>query len=146
MGSEMCIRDSNHPVFLKAFNAQGSNFTKRNLSTFFTMSLMNKTIDNSKLTADAVKYEAEQNCIVNNWSSFLCILGLSSVINFKIRTVFPDCGSLLDKLLKNMLIEPRESEKSEKRVIYILFCQSANPGEKISEHTRDRFQSNHFSP
>lgn len=54
------------------------------------------------LTEDAlVKQEAISNCHDGRWSSFLCILGLSSVLHRSIYTYYPDCGENRFKLLFN---------------------------------------------
>ena len=51
---------------------------------FFYLSLKHGTIDlGFKNFSDAVKHEAILNCVNNEWCSFMCLLGLSSVLKVK---------------------------------------------------------------
>ena len=89
------------------------------------MSLSLKTVDSDLSSSDAVEAEALNICCDKQWSSFICVLALSSVINHKIISYYPDFGSIKHKLLYNQHIDPRpplESSNSSP-VINILFCR-----------------------
>ena len=87
-----------------------------------------------------VRHEAILNITDKRWSSFLCILGLSSVLHRNIYTYYPDSGEFRNKLLFNQFVEPSESAKDNRSDIHILFCHEGilEPGEV--------FQPNHFVP
>ena len=87
-----------------------------------------------------MKKEAIVNCSDKKWSSFLCILGLSSVIDRNIVTYYPDCGERRWKLLFNRQIRSRSPLRKGLDDLHILFCFE---GEIKSG---DTFKSNHFVP
>ena len=67
---------------------------------FFTMSIKNSSIDSDLKNEEAVKFEAQTNCKSKEWSSFLCVLALASVIKRKIFSHFPDCRDEMQRVLK----------------------------------------------
>ena len=68
-----------HDVFQSAYLSQKE--PKRSPESIFYLSLKNDTLDsNLKNKEDTVKREAILNCQNFAWSSFMCMLGLSSVI------------------------------------------------------------------
>ena len=123
---------SQHPCFLSALNEHSNNL--------LPMSVSFECLDTSLTKADLVIQEAILNCTNNKWSSFLCILGLSSVLRRNISTYYPDCSEDMYKLLFNRLVLPRQDAQKGVDNIHILFCRDGNinPGET--------FQSNHFVP
>ena len=54
--------------------------------------------------SDAVKHEAILNCVINEWRSFLSLLGLSSVLKSQTHSFYPDIGDLMCKQLFNQVI------------------------------------------
>ena len=74
------------------------------------------------------------------WSSFLCILGLSSGLGRNIHTYYPDCGEERYKVLLNGPVKPRLPAKEPSDDLHILFCYESRikPG--------DTFQPYHFVP
>ena len=60
----------------------------KKLKHFFTMSIKNSTIDSDLKNEEAVKFEAQTNCKSKEWSSFLCVLALASVIKIKNIPIF----------------------------------------------------------
>ena len=62
-------------------------------SPLLAMSVSQQSIDTGLSKVDLVKQEAILNCNDRKWSSFLCILGLSSVLQRNIFTYYPDCGA-----------------------------------------------------
>ena len=73
-----------HPCFLSLSQTFGKAETH-----FFTITIKNYTIDSDLKIEEAVKFEAQTNCKIKEWSSFLCVLALSSVIKRKIFSHFP---------------------------------------------------------
>ena len=72
-----------HPCFLSL----SQTFEKAE-THFFTMSIKNSTIDSDLKNEEAVKFEAQTNCKSKEWSSFLCVLALASVIKIKNIPIF----------------------------------------------------------
>ena len=90
------------------------------------------------LSDNLIKTEAIDNCRSKNWSSFLCILGLSSVIGISIQTVYPLQGKNDNCYFKlfSSLINPR-TPAIHHDVLNILFYPSS-----FSKY----FKCNHFVP
>ena len=64
----------------------------------------------TKLTGKGlVREEAIHNCKDRTWAGFLCVLALSSVVDRKVISLYPDCGEPEFKLLFNQEINPRVS-------------------------------------
>ena len=57
--------------------------------------------------ADSVVKEAEINCIDKNWSPFICVLALASVLRREICTYYPDFGQQKFLHLFNQTVKPR---------------------------------------
>ena len=76
------------------------------------------------------------------WSSFLCILGLSSVLGRNIHTYNPDCGEERYKVLLNGPVKPRLPAFFKEALddLHVLFCYES----RIKP--RDTLQPNHFVP
>ncbi len=104
------------------------------------MSVFQECLDTDCIKADLVRQEAILNCNEKNWSSFLCILGLASVLNRTIFTYYPDCGEQGFKLLFNRMIQPRLTPKKSLDNLHILFCYEGT----VTAGTM--FRSNHFVP
>ena len=89
---------------------------------FFYLSLKHATIDlGFKNFSDAVKHEAILNCVNNEWCSFMCLLGLSSVLKSQIHSFYPDIGDLMYKQLFNQVIVPF-MQNTQQKCFRILFC------------------------
>ena len=86
-----------------------------------------------------VQHEAINNCHEGQWSSFLCILALSSVVGRKIHILYPDFGLEKYKLLFNTIVHPRQLPHSDEK-IFILFCCEGRQSQTGS------FKPNHFVP
>ena len=111
------------------------------LKNLLPMCVSKDCLDSNLTEDDLVRKEAILNCSGHKWSSFLCILGLSSVFGTNIFTYYPDCGELRYKLLFNRLIKPRQHNHSiDLDAIHLLFCFEGRvePGKT--------FQPNHFVP
>ena len=80
------------------------------------------------------------NCNDMKWSSFLCILVLSSVLGRNIHTYYPDCGEERYKVLLNGPVKPPLPAKEASDDLHILFCYEGRikPG--------NTFKPNHFVP
>ena len=80
---------------------------KNPLCHFFYLSLKHASIDlEFKNFSDAVKHEAILNYVNNKWCSFMCLVGLSSVLVSQIHSFYPDIGDLMCKQLFNQVIVP----------------------------------------
>ena len=86
------------------------------------MSVSFDTADSSTSPGNLIKNEAISNSCDKKWSSFLCMLGLSSVISANISSHYPDCGQEKYKLLFNTTIEPRNIYCKGVPNLNILFC------------------------
>ena len=130
---------SQHPLF-SSIVEKHSEF-ENSLKNLLLCSVSQECLDSGLMTEELVKKEALLNCHDKKWSSFLCILGLSSVIGKNIQTYYPDSGEIRHKLMFNALINPRNPVKLCSDVpVHILFCHEGivKPGEK--------FHPNHFVP
>ena len=116
---------------------------------FYNLSLKHATIDLGMLLlnwfknfSDAIKHEAILNCANNEWWSFMCILGLSSVLKSQIHSFYPDIGDLMCKQLFNQVIVPR-IQNTQQKCFRILFCRIEPFGSFCKLQS---FQPNHFVP
>ena len=116
---------------------------KKPIKSFFYLSLKHATIDlGFKNYSDAVKHEAILNCINNEWCSFMCLLGPSSVLKSQVHSFYPDIGDLMCKQLFNQVIVPR-IQNTQQKCFRILFCRIEPFGSFCKLQT---FQPNHFVP
>ena len=95
----------------------------------------------SKNFSDAVKHEATLNCANNEWCSFICLLGLSSVLKSQTHSFYPDIGDLMCKQLFNQVFV--NTQNTQQKCFCILFCRIAAFGSFCKLHT---FQQNRFVP
>ena len=79
---------------------QGEHFAN-SFKNFFPLSVSMTSVDTNLTDIALVRQEALSNWYDDSWSSFLCILGLSSVVSRNIDTYYPDCGQQRLKLLFN---------------------------------------------
>ena len=130
---------SNHPLFSSIVSKHGEYFSKT-MKNLLPLSVSQECL-NTGLTEDAlVKKEAILNCCDKKWSSFLCILGLASVLGREINSYYPDCGEKRKYMLLNCHIFPRVHFSKALDALNILFCYEGviKPGLV--------FQPNHFVP
>ena len=130
-----------HDVFQSAYLSQ--KVPKRSPESIFYLSLKNDTLDsNLKNKEDTVKREAILNCQNFAWSSFMCMLGLSSVIKGKIISHYPDIGDAMCRFLLNQVIFPH-IQNSQQKTFNLLFCRCEPLG---NFRKFEKFQTNHFVP
>ena len=80
---------------------------KKRTSYFFYLNLKYAAIDlEFKTFSDAVKHETISSCFSNEWCSFTCFLGLSSVFKSQTHSFYPDIGDLMCKQLFNQVNVP----------------------------------------
>ena len=94
-----------HPFFLTLVNEHSQYF--RIIDNLLPKSISEESLDSGKTKQDLVKQEAILNCNDKKWSSFLCILGLSSVLGRNIHTYYPNCGEERYKVFLNGIVKPR---------------------------------------
>lgn len=129
---------SHHPCFLSAVNKHAELFS--NLNNLLPWCVSKECLDTGATKDDLVRQEAILNCFDGKWSSFLCILGLSSALNRNIFTYYPDCGQLRCKLLFSCMVKPRANVMEGMHDLHVLFCY-----EGIMK-SGEIFQPNHFVP
>ena len=102
-----------------------------------------KLISNESVS-EIIKMEALINCQTNKFSSFLCLIALSSVLNFPIRSIYPDFGLEKFKKLFNTIIYPFCSIKNQNQnILNILWCNT----DIISVmQNNSNWSPNHFVP
>ena len=88
----------------------------------FSVSLSHSTVDADLSADDAVIREAENNCVNKKWSSFICVLGLATVLRRNIQTYYPDFGQTKYFHLFNQTVEPRLSVIFKQPPLHLLFC------------------------
>ena len=130
---------SQHPGFSSAVEENAEYFSQ-SINNLLPMSVSKECLDTGCMKDDLVRQEAIFNCCDKKWSSFLCIMGLASVLNRSIFTYYPDCGEQRSKLLFNRMIQPRLTPKEGLDDLHILFCYE---GTVTAGKT---FQPNHFVP
>ena len=87
-----------------------------------------------------VKNEAFLNWKDFEWSSFLCLLGLFSVLKGQILSYYPDVSNVSHKHLSNCHIAPRTSNIKQKCFRILICCNEA-----FSTFFKSaKFQSHHF--
>ena len=129
---------SKHPIFSQVFDKHSNLFSS--IETLLKISVSDASFNTGLLANNLVKHEAIHNCRQNEWSSFLCILGLSTVIARPICCYYPDFVGL-DKysVLFNQHVCPRFFSNSTDD-INILFCQKSPMSKGM------HFIPNHFVP
>ena len=125
-----------HPLFLSTFSNHRECFSSVN--NILKACVSDASINMDLVSENLVQHEAISNCNAKSWSSFLCILALSSVIGRNIHSVYPDFGLLKEKLLFNQVVTPRSISTSSD--IFVLFCREGNLS------TTGHFVPNHFVP
>ena len=104
------------------------------------MSVSFNSLDTKLTGKGLVREGAIQNCKDRTWAGFLSILALSSVVDRKVISLYPDCEESKFKLLFNQEINPRVSSLLLYDALYILFCNSGPVA------VGKPFQPNHFVP
>jgi hypothetical protein len=130
---------SQHPCFSSAVNEHAEHLSK-SINNLLPMSVSEECLDTGCTKAGLVRQEAIRNCSEKKCSSFLCILGLVSVLNRTIFSYYSDCGAHRYKLSLNRMIRPRLTPKKGLDDLHILFCYEGT----VTAGTT--FQSNHFVP
>ncbi|XP_065646736.1 uncharacterized protein LOC136076893 [Hydra vulgaris] len=132
---------SKDPIFNDIINSGKYNFFSYDIILKMTLSKIVVDQDITK-NKQCVRSEAINNCFENQWSSFMCILGLSSVVNSHIFCHYPEFG--LDRFFFsfNRLIKPRVNKLKpiRNKVINIMFCRIGMLPSGFA------FTPNHFVP
>mgnify|MGYP001797985955 FL=1 len=89
--------------------------------------------------ASLIRYEAINNCELNRFSSFLCIVALSSVIRRRIVSHYPECGMAKYRLIFNTTINPRLFAKYSD--VHVLWCNT-----NVDTLKMKNWGPNHFVP
>ena len=116
------VNNKHHPNFIFALTI--SNDSTANLSD-----------DASRKFC--IEQEGIKNIRIGSWSSFMCMLGLSSVINCKLESVYPLQNNVISAVL-NGIIHPRSSEKQRSNILSILWSRCGGNSKNTTP--------NHFVP
>ena len=95
------------------------------------------------MISDLIKKEAYVNCQNKNFSSFICLIALSSVIKKQIHSIYPDFGLEKCKKLFNVIINPRVGSRECTSNIFfgILWC---NTDSSSTVRDKDKWSPNHL--
>ena len=120
--------------------------TDISVETLFSIALKRqaeKKFSESKDECEAVKAQALSTCTVGEWSSFLNILALATVISRPISSVYPDFNFRYRKLLHRTVM-PRLPLKTEISSGQVSILWSRARG--FDNHPGTWFEPNHFIP
>ena len=92
-----------------------------------------------------MRKEAIKNYIDKSWASFLCILGLSSVCNRSICSLYSGSGEKRFRDLFTSVTHPRGESVTSQPNINILFCRSGIT-RLCKGNNINKFQANRFVP
>ena len=127
-----------HPSFITTLNAYSKLFCS--VESFLKeVSDYEDSFSTGLNSADLIKSEALRNCTNATWSSFVCILGLSSVIIKSIHCIYPVFGLVKYKRIFNGLIKPRGTANPSS-TFYLLFSSEKGIKPVIS------YKPDHFAP
>ena len=124
--------------YIYSFHRELFSSTKSLLS----LSLSDAAIKSNLKGGDLVKKRAM--CARGQWSSFICVLALASVLNKRIYCHYPDFGEVKLKSLFNHCVLPRSFYTSPSHfvasdiILDLLFCQ-------LSSEVKP-FKTDHFVP
>lgn len=130
-----------HSVFSDA-----SGDTGISVNTLFSIALnrqAEKKFSDTQDNCEAVKVQALSSCAVGEWSSFLNILALASVISRPLFSVYPDVNFRYRKLL-HRIVMPRISPESEIPPDQVNILWSRAGG--FDNRPGTWFEPNHFVP
>ena len=114
----------------------------KGLLNHFCHFFKNDTVASNLKNKEDTKREVILNCQNFAWSSFMCMLGLSSAIKGKIISHYPDFGDAMYRLLVNQVIFPC-IQNSQQKTFNFLFCRCEPLG---NFRKFEKFQTNHFVP
>ena len=141
---------SNYPYFLDLFEKNKGTFAS--LNSIFSCCLTYDSIDDSAAEEKGVRgnkndmktilrNEAIKNCEEKRYSSFICMIALSSVIKRRIISHYPDCGMYKYRLIFNTVINPRSFLPVTPGNVQILWCNTNTETLKL-----ENWSPNHFVP
>ncbi|XP_044180490.1 uncharacterized protein LOC122961749 [Acropora millepora] len=102
---------ANHHVFVDTIRSNSD----LSLDTLFTVALTEAGADEclkNRSKTDAVKSEARVACTRGEWSSFLHILGIASVLSKQVQSIYPDVNFRFRSLI-HRIVKPRASATND---------------------------------
>ena len=121
----------NHPNFFYFLNLFPEHFKK--LDNIFSCAISSQPADGVPYSEDLIVTEAIGKCSNKTWASYVCILALSSVINFRIRVHRPilDLREIPYEIIFNSMVLPRSFYEenfvgNHKDWLDILFCRESD--------------------
>ena len=119
---------SKHPVLTDVYNNGKTVLGEKLFCSFESVFELNRGLRDSQTSINnkdlglLVKKEAENICKDNIWSSFLCVLALSSVICRPIHLCYASCGFQKYQKMFNQKIYPRERCDNSKCFALLWTC------------------------
>ena len=119
---------SRHPVLTNVYNNGKTVLGEKLFCSFESVFELNRGLRDSQTSINnkdlglLVKKEAENICKDNIWSSFLCVLALSSVICRPIHLCYASCGFQKYQKMFNQKIYPRERCDNNKCFVLLWTC------------------------
>ena len=107
--------------------------------SFEAQNHFNKEIKNFE---QCIKLEAELNCRPCRFSSFVCMMALSTVVKTPIMSCFPETGTKHTARLMNVLLNPQADCTVGREPIHLLWTKSGGKRESINPW----FQADHIVP
>ena len=62
-----------------------------------------------------------RHVVYGTWSPFLCVLGLASITQFNIESIYTGCGKEKYKSIFNQIISPRDAVSVKSKCVTILW-------------------------
>lgn len=127
-----------HPKILEAFESPEITYSRNNLFTIILRDGPSSISDPIK----AIEQEALLTCKDKQWSGMVDIMGLATVINRNIWSVYPDCNGNIRPLISG-IVRPLSSSLTQGiQTIYIMWSRDGNMD---NCHGRP-YEPNHFIP
>ena len=102
-----------------------------------------KEMTNSKNRLEAIRAEARDTCLTNNWNGMVQLMALSTVLRWPIFSVYPEANPALRPIL-HWTIPPRRAEGHDNPLEQIQIMWSRDGS--LDSRPHDFFQPNHFVP
>ena len=141
-----CEFYSRHPNLIDVYNNGKTVLGKKVFTSFNSVTELARGLRLIEIgnkdgdLAALVKNYAKLTCTDKVWSSFLCVLTLSSAICQPIHLFYSKCGFIKYEKIFNQLIYPREKSNSNcKQILFLVWTNSGVQQKSV-------IINNHFAP
>lgn len=142
---ELCLNADfyvQHPFITEKVRVN-TNISQNMIFSIF-LSLESTNILNDDLSKKkCILKEAFRNVTLGKWASMMCMLALSTIVNKKIETIYPDTDDLYSSVF-NGIIFPRPAETIDATVVDKISILWSRIGEL--QKKKGKFSANHFVP